>query len=621
MLRCLLITSLLFGPLPVSSEPVDVVLEQAKTKYDTANKRAKRFIQATNYNEPLRDTDYSFDFIVVGSGSAGSVIANRLSEKNWTVLLLEVGEEATVLTDIPVMAPLFQFTNLNWNYLMEKQDNMCLGLVDQRMAWPRGRALGGTTIINYMIHVRGNRRDYNRWANMGNPGWSYRDVFQYFIKSEDFLVQRQDPGYHSTGGYLGVQDVPFRTESVHAFVQAAQEAGHQYVDYNGKRQMGVSYVQATTRRGLRSSAEEAFLRPIQHRRNLKILTKSRVTKVLIDPNSRQAYGVQYVKDRKYHTAIASKEVILSAGAFNSPQLLMLSGVGPRQHLEDLGIPVLQDLPVGRKLYDHITFLGLTFTVNQPIVSDQTVIERIDSFLKLVLNGDGPLTSLGGVEALLYFKTNVSTDPAPYPDMELIFISGGMHTDKGQYYRKTFRITDEIYNAVWKPLEDKYAFSVLPMLVHPKSYGHLELKSKNPYQWPKFYGNFFTDPGNYDVKTFIAAIREVQRIIQTPTFQKYGAQQVKTPIPGCEHLRFDSDEYWECALRHVTATLHHQVATCKMGPKTDPEAVVDNELRVYGISNLRVADTSVIPLPLTAHTNVPAYMIGEKAADLINKYWT
>lgn len=488
------------------------------------------------------------------------------------------------------------------------------------MAWPRGRGLGGSTLINYMIHVRGNRRDYNRWAKMGNPGWSYHDIFRYFLKSEDFLVKRQDPGYHTTGGYLGVQDVPYRTDSAHAFIQAAQEAGHKFVDYNGKRQMGVSYVHATTRNGRRSSTEEAFLRPVKMRKNLKISTRSWVTKILIDPKTKQAFGVEYLKNQKYHKVFASKEVILSAGAFNSPQILMLSGIGPRRHLEDLGIPVLEDLPVGRKMYDHLTFLGLTFEVDKPIVSDQNLLETPESFLKLVLNGSGPLTTLGGVEALLYFKTNISKDSTSYPDMELIFISGSMNTDLGKFYRKTFRITDEVYNTVWKPLEHKYVFSVLPMLVHPKSFGFLELKSKNPFHHPRFYGNYFTDPGNTDIQTFIAAIREVQRIIKMPTFQKYNTRQVTTKIPGCQHWDFDSDEYWECALRHVTTTLHHQVTTCKMGPRSDSEAVVDPELRVYGVKGLRVVDTSVIPIPLTAHTNVPAIMVGEKAADLIKTCW-
>lgn len=495
-----------------------------------------------------------------------------------------------------------------------------LGFDEQRMNWPRGRALGGTTVINYMIHIRGNKVDYDQWEALGNPGWSWKDVFPYFLKSENALLRTKDSGYHSTDGYLNVQDVPFRTRSADVFVAAAQEVGYKYVDYNGEDQLGVSYVQATLRNGSRCSAEKAFLRPIRHRSNLKILIKARVTKILIDPATKRAYGVEYLKNRRYHKAVARKEVILSAGAFNSPQLLMLSGIGPKKHLEDLGIKVLKDLPVGQKLYDHLTFVGLTFKINETIVSRQSDLENPASFVQLALHGNGPMTTLGGVEGLAYIRTNVSTHPsANYPDMELIFVSGHFNTDRGTIYRKIFRLTDNLYETIWKPLENSNTFTMFPMLVHPKSYGHLELKSKNPFHWPKFYGNYLQHPD--DIRTFIQGIRIAQRIALSDAFKKYDVEQVTTPLPGCKHLTFDSDPYWECALRYLSSTLHHQVATCKMGPAHDPEAVVDNQLRVYGINNLRVVDTSIIPIPLTAHTNVPAFMVGEKAADLIKAEWS
>lgn len=487
------------------------------------------------------------------------------------------------------------------------------------MAWPRGRALGGTTIINYMIHVRGNKLDYDRWEYMGNPGWSYEQLLPYFLKSENSQLDRQDEGYHAQGGQLNVEYPPYRTKSAQAFVKSAQEAGYDLVDYNGKSQIGVSYIQSTTKHGRRWSAEKAYLRPIRKRRNVKILTRSRVTKILIDPDTKTASGVEYSKNRKKYIAKARKDTIISAGALNSPQLLMLSGIGPKEHLEELDIPVIQNLPVGQKLYDHLTFSGLIFTVNQSIVFDQKQIMSPESIVQFLLDGKGPLTSTG-VEALAYIKTNVSTDSEEYPDIELIFLGGGIHTDKGQIYGKPFRIKPEIYDAVFKPLENRFAFMILPMLLHPKSTGYIRLKSKNPFHWPRFYGNYFTDPENFDIQTFIAGIREAQRIVQSPSFAKYDAKIVSTKIPGCARYDFDTDEYWECAIRHVSPTLHHQVATCKMGPEDDPEAVVDNKLKVYGIKNLRVADTGVIPLPLSAHTSIPAFMIGEKAADIIKKDW-
>lgn len=582
-----------------------------------------------------------YDFVIVGSGSSGSVIANRLSEiADWKILLLEVGEEPSWIVEIPVLAPMLYFTNYNWQYVMEKQPNMSLGnapqnhlkplnlseillgMTDELMAWPRGRALGGSSIINYMIHVRGNKVDYDEWAAAGNPGWSYDDVLPYFKKSEDFKVRIKDKGYHRRGGYLSVEDVPHRSKSSTAFVDALQELGYKYVDYNGKDQMGVSYAHGTLINGKRCSAEAAFLRPIRHRRNLRILTKARATKVLIDPSTKKAYGVEYLRNRKYHKALVKKEVILSAGAFNSPQLLMLSGVGPKEHLEEIGVNVLRDLPVGKKMYDHLTFFGLTFTVNQSIVHVQNDLYLPQTALEFITNGSGLYTSIGGVEALAYIRTKLSQHPVPnYPDVELIFAAAHFSTDKGQFYRKSFRVSDELYDTVWKPLEDSHVFVIAPMLFHPKSYGYLKLKSKNPFHWPKFYGNFLTDPDNIDKRTFIEAIRMIQRIVlRTNSFKKYGARMVRTPFPGCKHVPFDTDQYWECALQYVTTTLHHQVATCKMGPSNDPEAVVNNKLKVYGIKNLRVADTSIIPIPLSAHTNVPAFMVGEKASDLIKEDW-
>ncbi|CAG9840221.1 unnamed protein product [Diabrotica balteata] len=414
-----------------------------------------------------------------------------------------------------------------------------------------------------MLHVRGNRRDYDKWANLGNPGWSFKEVLPYFLKSEDFNVDGGDEGFHNKGGYLSISDVPFRTGLVDALVKSGQESGYPYVDYNGKEQIGVSYVQAHLRNGRRCSAEKAFLRPAAARSNLKILTNSRVVQILIDLFTKKAYGVQYAKDKKYFNVFAKREVIVSAGGLNSPQLLMLSGIGPREDLEQLG----------------------------------------------------------GVEGLLYFKSKVSDDPDPlYPDVELIFLAGTIAADNGHLYTKLFNVPRDTYDRIWKMYEKKPAYQIMPMLTHPKSFGFIKLASKNPFRWPKYYANFLSDPQNHDIKTFIAAIREIQRISTSPTLKQLGATIVRTPLPGCEHLVFDSDEYWECGLRSLTSSVWHQVSTCKMGPRGDPEAVVNNRGEVYGVENLRVADTSIIPFPLSAHTTGPSYMIGERVSDFIKDKW-
>jgi len=279
-----------------------------------------------------------------------------------------------------------------------------------------------------------------------------------------------------------------------------------------------------------------------------------------------------------------------------------------------------DMPVGGKLYDHITFVGLNFIVNQSIIATESAYYEISNLVNLVVNGKGPLTLLGGVEALMYLKTNVSRDKENYPDMEAIFSGSNVAADKGLALKDTLSISNELYNAYWKNIENEPFFQVFLMLLHPKSCGYLKLKSKNPFHWPKFHPRYLTDKNNEDVKTFIAAIRQVNEIIKMPALQKYGAKLYDKPMPGCERHTFNSDSYWECALRTLSPTVHHQVSTCKMGPAEDPEAIVDSRLKVHGIKNLRVVDTSIIPLPLSAHTNIPSIMVGEKAADIIKEDW-
>ena len=492
--------------------------------------------------------------------------------------------------------------------------------MDHRTSWPRGKGLGGSSLINMMVFTRGNPIDYDRWAAMGNKGWSHEDVLPYFVGFEDAQIRYKDKELRGTHGEVTVQDASYRTRSADAFIKAGQEVGHSYVDYNGRKQIGISYVQATTRRGLRCSGEKAFLRPAKRRSNLKIRPLSFVTKVLIQDGV--AKGVEYVRNGMTHMVKASKEVILSAGAINSPQLLMLSGVGPKEELQRLGIPLVKDLPVGQQLIDHVSFPGLSIKVNAKISFQTLLTLNPLSFGELYLNGTGPLSCLGTVEAISFLKTPISKDPDPnYPDVELIFSSSQIQDDISGLTKVSMRISDKVYNTVFKPLRGHNVLTVFPTVLHPKSRGHLKLRSRDPYHHPILKGNYYTDTENEDVKTMIAAIREAQKIFKAPTFQKYEAKIVTTKIPGCEDHEFDSDSYWECALRAIPISLFHQMGTCKMGSKEDKEAIVDDQMQVYGIENLRVIDASIIPLPISGHTNIPSFMIGAKGADLIKNKWS
>ncbi|KAL1502404.1 hypothetical protein ABEB36_007550 [Hypothenemus hampei] len=546
----------------------------------------------------LSITKADYDFIIIGSGSAGSVVANRLSEiEDWNILLLEAGEKPTRFNNIPISAPVYQLIgDYNWNYTMEKQEGFCLAMEDQLCAWPRGKALGGTTVLNYMIYTRGHPEDYNKWGE-NNPGWSYEDVLPYFLKSENCNLDNGcDSPYHTIGGPLYVEQ-PYFSELTDRFIDAGRKLGYSEIDYNTDKIIGFSKMQATLKFGRRHSVATAFLNPVSKRRNLKIVEKARVTKILIDPITKATYGVEYIKNGKKMSAIASKEIILSAGVINSAQLLMLSGIGPREHLIETGIsPIIQDLPVGQELYDHIAFAGMIFLINKKIEPFAKFFDPM-SALNWLLQGKGFWTSLGD----------------NYSDFELLLNGiGSLQFDRGRFSRPELRITQEFYNEYFKPLEGEGVFSIMPVLLHPKSVGSLKLRSNNPENAPLCYGNYLTE--FEDLEILIKSIRTIQKLVDTDGFRQLDATLYNKPVPGCENFIFDTDSYWECAIRHLGVTLHHQIATCKMSE--DFDGVVDRKLRVKGVHNLRIADTSVIPVTLSAHTSAPTIMIGEKLADII-----
>lgn len=302
-------------------------------------------------------------------------------------------------------------------------------------------------------------------------------------------------------------------------------------------------------------------------------------------------------------------------------MLLLSGIGPQEQLQKVNIPVLQHLPgVGQNMFDHMSHFGPTFIVNT--TGESLALKRLSLVeIKEYLYGQGDLTSIGGVEALNFIKTKNFRDSAPdLPDAELIFVSGSFASDEGSGLRRGMRVTQEIYDTVYKPLDDRNLdhWSILVMGFHPKSRGYLELKDNNPFHWPRIYPNYFDDEN--DIETLLEGIKESIRIANSPAMQRLGARLHDIPLPQCRHLHFGSDDYWRCSIRTLSCTLHHQVNSCRMGPATDPTAVVDSKLRVHGIKRLRVADCSIVPQPITAHTNAVSFMIGEKLADIIKAKW-
>lgn len=579
---------------------------------------------------PLRENIYlgnkpilrEYDFIVVGAGAAGSVVTNRLTENpDWTVLLLEAGVDDNIYTDVPILSTYLWWTNYNWLYQTERQNGACLGLLDETCPWPSGKGVGGGTIINAMIYTRGNRRDFDGWAALGNPGWSYDDLLPYFKKTERITIPNlTNSPYHGTKGNVYVEYPAYRSPLLSAFLDAGKEMGYNLVDYNNPNtHVGFAPIQATVRKGKRYGASKAYLQPIKRRKNFHISVQTEVTRVLIDPLTKRAYGVEFIKQGRRRLVYARKEVILSAGAFNTPKLLMLSGIGPRQHLEELGIPVHQDLRVGENLQEHISMAGLTFLVNKPVA---IVVRRIladfpQNFIDYLLRGKGMLTSLG-CEGLGYIKTKYANYTDDVPDIEYIFVPISLASDGGSSLRGTMEITDEIFDAVYRNISHRDSFTIWPMILYPKSKGRVTLASANPTTPPKIFANFLADKRDLDV--IVDGLKSAVELSKTKAFRKYGSKLHTVPIPQCAHFGFGTDEYWGCSVQHITTQFHHQCCTAKMGHPSDPEAVVDNQLRVYGVSGLRVVDCSIMPTITGGHTMAPAYMIGEKASDLIKDTW-
>lgn len=490
-------------------------------------------------------------------------------------------------------------------------------MIGDRCNWPRGKVMGGSSVLNAMVYVRGNRKDYDYWEQQGNPGWSYDDVLPYFKKSEDnrnpFLSKTP---YHNRGGYLTVQEAPWRTPLSLAFVKAGMEMGYENRDINGEHQTGFMLTQATIRRGSRCSTSKAFLRPIRLRRNLDIIMHSQTTKILINKLKR-AHGVEFLRDGKYHQVFARKEVILSAGAINSPQLLMVSGIGPSDQLRLHNITQIVDLPVGHNLQDHVGLGGLTFIVDEPVTFTRRRFQTAAVGMDYIINERGPMT-MPGVEGVAFVNTKYADPSGQWPDIQYHFAPSSINSDGGEQIRKILNLRDGVFNTVYKPLLNAETWTILPLLLRPKSSGWVRLRSKNPLHKPLIEPNYFAH--REDVRVLVEGIKIAVNISTQPAMQRFGSRLHTIPFPACRHLPFASDEYWECSARQFTFTIYHPTGTCKMGPSYDEGAVVDSRLRVYGVNGLRVVDASIMPTIISGNPNAPTIMIGEKGADLVKEDW-
>ena len=550
--------------------------------------------------------DNEYDYIVVGAGSAGSVVASRLSEdEDKTVLLLEAGGhyDENPLLHVPVVFFNLEHTVYDWEYYTEPQKVSCLGLKENQGFWPRGKVLGGSGMLNGMQYTRGSKYDYDEWTRNGCTGWSYKDVLPYFLKSEDIQINDLKSSiYHSSGGPLAVSSGKV-THLADLYMKAGKEAGYNISDYNGEEQEGFSYIQLTTRNGVRSSTSVEYLGNTADRTNLHIAVNSMVTKIEIE--NKRATGVFVIRNNRKYFIKSRKEVIVSAGAINSPQLLMLSGVGPKEDLEALGIEVKANLPVGQNLQDHQMVLMFT-KINQPISITENLLENWWTKLQYQLFGSGPLgkSSLDGSG---FFYADNGRRGKSSVDIQFLFISTLPDTN-------FFNFKTEVLREQMAQGPNENGFTTVVSLTHPKSRGTIKLKSTDPYDYPAIDPQYLTD--ERDIGQFIVALRAWEKFIETPTMQQLGAKVEHGKISFCSQHEFRSDAYWECVTRHLAVTEYHHSGTCKMGSATDPSSVVDPQLRVKGIKGLRVVDASVFPNVTSGNTNAPTIMVAEKISDAI-----
>lgn len=558
-----------------------------------------------------------YDFIVVGAGTAGCTVAARLSENpNWNVLLLEAGGPELLVMDVPILAHFLQLNrDINWGYRTQPSDSFCKGLTNNRCNFPRGKVMGGSSVLNYMMYTRGNRRDYDNWAEMGNEGWSYKEVLPYFKKYEGSMVPDAEAAYVGRKGPVKISYPKRHTQVAEAFIKAGQEDGVAKCDYNGRKQVCFSYIQTTTDQEYRWSSNRAYLYPIKGKRpNLHIRKYALVTKILIDPATKSAYGILFESNGQTFEVRARLEVILSAGAINTPHLLMLSGVGPAKHLREVGIQPLADLAVGFNLQDHVA-PAITFLTNTSTLNVQQFF-AVDELLKLRTH-DSILSIPGGVEAIAFYELDNPTDADGWPDMELFLVSGGLDTNPATV--RAFGIKDNIYHSMYDELVRAHsnAFLIFPMILRPRSRGRIMLRSKDPKKYPLIYPNYFHDP--YDLDISVRGLQKAIELSNYPTMRKINARVLDKPIPQCRKFgEVTSRSYLECYARHFTFTIYHQSGTAKMGPRSDKTAVVDSRLRVHGIGKLRVVDASIMPKIVAGHPNGPIFMIAEKAADMIKQ---
>ncbi|XP_054730333.1 glucose dehydrogenase [FAD, quinone] [Anastrepha obliqua] len=566
--------------------------------------------------EALNNGLQEYDFVIVGAGTAGSVVASRLTENpRIRVLLLEAGDDPPIESEIFTLSSSLHRSSYAWTDYAEPNPNCCQGMRMGRCYWPRGKMLGGSGSMSGNIFLLGNQQDFDRWRQLGCDKWSWEEMQLLYEKATTASMHAASvkPVGELVLNYF--EHLAEHNNLTRLVLSASSELGLRYIPdlTEGTRVGYTDAIPANIKSGRRMSVAKSYLGEVARTRpNLQVIKNALATKILFSSDNSRAVGVEFLLRGRHHLkALVRSEVLVAAGAINSPKLLLQSGIGPRENLNELGIPQLADLPVGHNLHDH-GMLPLLLSFEREIPVSQSVGDP-QSVADYFLRQSGPLAA--SISIMGFINTNASSS-SKFPDLHLV-----SHTIVPAGNANTFQflqLRDEIIDGISRAANNRSLLQIYGSLLRPQSRGRMRLRSADPQAHPLIYNNYASERA--DQLTLLRYVRFVQRMCATKAFRNYGLQMLHVPIEECDKLAYNSDAYWLCYVKYLYIGAWHPVGTCRMGADTDSNAVVDQRLRVRGVNGLRVVDASIMPEITSGNTNGPTTIIAEKAAIVIEEDW-
>ncbi|XP_004531176.2 glucose dehydrogenase [FAD, quinone]-like [Ceratitis capitata] len=553
-----------------------------------------------------------YDFIVIGAGSAGSVVASRLSENpDWKVLVLEAGDDPPQESEIPILGITIQQTPQTFNYYSEPTTRICQGLKHRLCYNPRGKVIGGSGAINGMVYVQGHQKDFDDWLAAGNTAWGWKDVKRYYEKAVRPVGNDTHPK-----GYVVLNERSLDGQALvdSAIFNATAELGvPSLTKYKHGIEIGTVYLPVTARAGRRMSTGKVYLAKVSRRPNLHVIKNAHVRKIHFEHSGKRATKVTFVLRGLYELSVeVRKEVVLSAGAIDSAKLLLLSGVGPRKELEALHIPVVHDLAVGSTLCDHVHAMFF-FKVTTKALDTLSYTKETDAIYDSLIHKGGIFTQVpSGVTS--FIDTKGKSD---LPDIQIHYTFHRRGSSKA-FERDSIRRNAKITAFLSENLKDAHLLSFMLILAQPGSVGKIRLRSTKYLDPPRIHSNFLDD--SEDIATFLRGIRFIERLERSKALRAINATLLHIPLAECDGYKYRSDSYWRCYIKYLGEGGYHHTCTVKMGPAKDREACVNPRLLLHGVENLRVADASIMPNVPRGNTQAPVIMIGERAADFIKEDW-